>query len=87
MLCSIKFSETLQTEILSTETSDYLKQMIILKSCNSVFYLFGVLLERSSQKICDSNAHCQSLDDSHIFISIFCEISIHKSETFACLSF
>ena len=32
MPCSINFSMTLQTEILSIETSDFLKQMIILKS-------------------------------------------------------
>ena len=32
MPCSDKLSLTLQTEILSTETSDFLKQMIILKS-------------------------------------------------------
>ena len=35
--CSIKFSTTLQTEILSTETLGFLKQMIILKSFDSVF--------------------------------------------------
>ena len=34
--CSSNFSMTLQTEILSTETSDLLKQIIILKSFNSV---------------------------------------------------
>ena len=32
MPCSINFSITLQTEILSTETSDFLKQIIVLKS-------------------------------------------------------
>ena len=37
MPCSINFSLTLQTEILSTITSDFVKQMIILKSFNSVF--------------------------------------------------
>ena len=40
MPCSINFSATLQTEILSTVTSDFLKQMIILKSFNSVFFVF-----------------------------------------------
>ena len=40
MLFSIKFSTTLQNEILSTVTLDLLKQMIILKSFKSVF---GVL--------------------------------------------
>ena len=36
---------TLQTEILSTETSDFLKQLIFLKSFNSV-----LALERSVDK-------------------------------------
>ena len=36
MSCSIDFSVTLQTEILSKVTSGFLKQMIILKSFNSV---------------------------------------------------
>ena len=36
MPCSIDFSVTLQTEILSKVTSGFLKQMIILKSFNSV---------------------------------------------------
>ena len=37
MMCSIIFSMILQTEILSRVTSDFLKQMIILKSFISVF--------------------------------------------------
>ena len=37
MPCSTKFPVTLQTEIRSTETSDFLKQIIFLKSFNSVF--------------------------------------------------
>ena len=36
MPCSINFSMTLQTEILSTIFSDFLKQMIILESFNSM---------------------------------------------------
>ena len=36
MPSSAKFSMPLQTEILSTETSDFLKQRIIIKSFNSV---------------------------------------------------
>ena len=36
MPCSAKFSMTLQSEILSTETSDFLKQIIFLKSFKSV---------------------------------------------------
>ena len=39
MQCSAKFSVTLQTEILSTETSDILKQIIFLKSFNSLLYI------------------------------------------------
>ena len=38
MPCSAKFSMTFQTEILSTETSDSLKRMIILKSFDSVLF-------------------------------------------------
>ena len=37
MPCSIKFSLTSQTEILSTETADFLEQIVFLKSFNSVF--------------------------------------------------
>ena len=37
MLCSAKFSMTLQTGILSIETSDLLKQIFFFKSFNSVF--------------------------------------------------
>ena len=36
MPCSAKFSMILQTEILSLETLDFLKQIIFLKSFNSV---------------------------------------------------
>ena len=44
MPCSINISMTLQTEILSIVTSDYLKQMhmIILKTFNSMFCIFEV---------------------------------------------
>ena len=45
MSCSISFSMTLQTEILSTETSDFFKQMIILKSFTSVLTVFDSTLE------------------------------------------
>ena len=37
MPCSINFSMTLQTEVLSTVTSDFLKQKISIKSHNSMF--------------------------------------------------
>ena len=39
MPCSAIFSTILQTEILSTETSDFLKQIIIFKSFNSALYV------------------------------------------------
>ena len=39
MPSSTKFSMILQTEILSTETSDFLKQIIFLQSFNSVFLM------------------------------------------------
>ena len=38
MLCSAKFSTALQTEIISTKVSDFLKQISFLKSFNSVFF-------------------------------------------------
>ena len=42
MLCSANFSMTLQTEIISTEISGFLKQIIIHKSFNlcCTFYAF-----------------------------------------------
>ena len=49
MPCSAKFSGTLQTEILSTEISDFLNQTIFLKSFNSVVFQ-KVLLEGSVDK-------------------------------------
>ena len=39
MPCSANFLMTLQTEILSTETSDFLKEIFFLKSVNSVLYV------------------------------------------------
>ena len=39
--CSTIFSIKLQTEILSTETSDFLKQIIILRAFDSVLILLG----------------------------------------------
>ena len=39
MPCSSKFSKTLQTEIFSTEISDFLKQIIFLKSFNLGLYI------------------------------------------------
>ena len=35
--CSTNFSMTLQAELLSTDTSDFLKQIIFRKSFNSIF--------------------------------------------------
>ena len=40
MQCSAKFSVTLQTEILSAETSAFLKRIIFLNSLNSVLLAF-----------------------------------------------
>ena len=42
MPCSTNISVTLQAEILSTETSDFLKQIIILKSFSFFFYLIQI---------------------------------------------
>ena len=47
MPCSINFSVTLDTEILSTVTKDFLKQMTILKSLKSVFVVTCCLLSRN----------------------------------------
>ena len=47
MPCFINISLTLQTEILPTVTSDFLKQMIVLKSFNSVLYFKGMYTETS----------------------------------------
>ena len=52
MLCSAKFSMTLQTEIISNETSDFLKQMIGLKPFNFVFNMMGYsLLGNNSENV------------------------------------
>ena len=53
MPSSINFSMTLKTETLSTEFSNFLKQIIFIKSFNSVFHMemnFR-LLYRSSQTV------------------------------------
>ena len=39
MPCFAKFSFSLQTEILSTQASDFLKQIVFLKPFNSVLYM------------------------------------------------
>ena len=49
--CSAKFSMTLQTEILSTETSDFLKQIIFLKSFDSVL-LASYTCNKTVMEIC-----------------------------------
>ena len=51
MPCFINFSVTLQTEVLSTVTSDFLKQMIILKSFNSVLSRFWGYFEGEKNSI------------------------------------
>ena len=50
MSCFTIFSMTLQIEILSTGTSDFLEEMIILKSFNSMFHM-DVTRERISLDI------------------------------------
>ena len=40
VLCSAKFSVTLQTEFFSTETLDFPKQIIFIKSLNSVLGIY-----------------------------------------------
>ena len=57
MPCSINFSEILQTEILSTGTSDFLKQMIIFKSFNSMLNAVW-LLKRKGGKDGVVPLHC-----------------------------
>ena len=51
MPCSINFSLTLQTEILSTVTLDFLKHMIILKSFMIILksFKFRVLYDEQDQ--------------------------------------
>ena len=51
MPCSVKFSMTLQTEILSIETSDFLKQIIFLKSFTLVLSVTS--LDNNSAECCD----------------------------------
>ena len=45
MPCSINFSMTLQSAIFSTVTSDFLKQMIILNSSNSMLYTIMITVK------------------------------------------
>ena len=49
MPCSINFSITLQTEILSTVISDFLKQMIILKPFSRPIYIKVPLKHQKKQ--------------------------------------
>ena len=49
--CSAKFSMTLQTEVLSTETSDFLTQIIFLKSFDSVL-LVSYTCNKTVMEIC-----------------------------------
>ena len=43
MPCSAKFSMTLQTEILSIETSNFLKQIFFLRSFYSYVYMIVIV--------------------------------------------
>ena len=57
MPCYIHFSLTLQTEILSTETLDFVKQIVILKSFNSVLeFLYSAPLFYARHKFRTMNA-------------------------------
>ena len=51
MPCSFNFSITLQTKNLSTVATDFLKQMIILKSFNSL-----LKVSLSTLRLCDSHS-------------------------------
>ena len=51
MSCSINLSVTLQTQILSNVTSDFLKQMMTLRSINSVFILLILLKDAFRQQL------------------------------------
>ena len=42
---------TLHTEILSIETSDFLKQIIFLKSLNSVFIVFPISFQDDLKRL------------------------------------
>ena len=44
MPCSAKFLMTLQTKILSTESSDFLKQIVFCKSFNSVLHVISKVI-------------------------------------------
>ena len=76
MPCLVKFSMTLQTEILSTETSDFLKQIIFLKSFNSVFEChFHPKGSLKFSSVCLSKyfrprSHCYNHDDEQCAHSV-----------------
>ena len=91
MPCS-KFSMTLPTEILSTETSDFLKQIIFLKSFNSVFKIKQCVvilrIQRLEGKQCRSSCHGSlqdALSESTLFtnattcIFIFSPLSVNPT--------
>ena len=54
-LCSANFSVPLQTEILLTETSDFLTQIIILMSFNYVLKIYQSVCDNVNQKTEFSN--------------------------------
>ena len=61
MPCSAIFSLTLQTEIFSTETSDFHKQINFLLSCHSVlitFQNYPSLKASTTDLICSYSFHC-----------------------------
>ena len=67
ILSSTSFSMTLQTEILSTETLDFLKQINSIYSFNSVLYLqrFYFIFILSSNLIC----HIQKTLIATVFVA------------------
>ena len=65
MPCSAKFSMTLQTEILSTETLDFLKHIFFHKSYNSVFNVNFRKMEQDYNAVMhlkDTNGMAGSVD-------------------------
>ena len=73
MACSINFSMTFQTEILSTATSDFLKQMTIFKSFNSIFKVDCCLMENS--KIVSENTAPKPCNATGKLVHIHCYLT------------
>ena len=76
--CSINFSIALQTEILSTVTSDFLKQMIIRKSFNSLFLV--ICPDKTEKKTCSYQMYAKKLRNKIIFTVKILNIGTCMSE-------